>query len=138
MGRGPGWGRPRPFLLALVAVTLGLVALEVLALPWIRDGLLSAPLALRIAVTVGLQLPLGFVLGMYFPTGLELLRRREPRLIPWAWAVNGVASVVASVLAVILGMALGFSIVALLAGGIYLAATLCLLAVLGDDTAAGV
>ena len=131
-----GWGRPRPFLVLLVSVTLILVALEVVALSWIRDALLSAPLALRIAVTAGLQLPLGFVLGMYFPTGLELLRRREPRLIPWAWAVNGVASVAASVLAVILGMALGFSGVALLAGAIYLVGTLGLLAVLDDDAKA--
>ena len=33
--------------------------------------------------------------GMYFPTGLELLRRIEQRLLPWAWAVDGVAAVAA-------------------------------------------
>ncbi len=131
-----GFGRPKPFLVGLVALTLVLVALEVVALPWIREHTLSAPLALRIGVTAALQLPLGFVLGMYFPTGLELLRQREPRLIPWAWAVNGVASVVASVLAVILGMVMGFSGVAMLAGGIYLVGSLSLLSVLGDGAAA--
>ena len=127
-----GWGRPRRFLGTLLALTLALVALEVLALPWIRDRLLASPLAARVAVTALLQLPLGLVLGMYFPTGLELLRRREPRLIPWAWAVNGVASVAASVLAVVLGMAIGFSGVALIAAGVYLIGTLSLLGVLGE------
>jgi hypothetical protein len=127
-----GWARPRRFLRGLIAVTLALVALEVLALSWIREALLAAPLVLRIAVTALLQLPLGVALGMYFPTGLELLRRREPRLIPWAWAVNGVASVAASVLAVILGMGIGFSGVALVAGGVYLVGTLALLGVLGE------
>jgi len=127
-----GWRRPRRFLGTLLALTLVLLALEVLALPWIRERLLATPLTLRILVTALLQLPLGLVLGMYFPTGLELLRRREPRLIPWAWAVNGVASVAASVLAVVLAMGIGFSGVAVVAGGVYLIGTLSLLGVLGE------
>jgi len=122
-----GWGRPRPFLAGLLAVTIALVALEVAALPWIREAALTLSLPARIAATAALQLPLGVVLGMYFPTGLELLRRREPRLVPWAWAVNGVASVAAAVLAVVLGMSLGFSGVALLAAGIYAGGTGALL-----------
>ena len=66
---------------------------------------------------------LGVVLGMFFPTGIELLRRHEPRLIPWAWAVNGVGSVAAAVLAVMLGMAIGFSGVAGVAAVIYVVGT---------------
>ena len=77
-----------------------------------------------------MQAPLGVALGMYFPTGLELLRRVEPQLIPWAWAINGIASVVATVLAVILGMQIGFSAVAVVAIAIYAAGTTALLAVL--------
>ncbi|MEN8161134.1 MAG: hypothetical protein ABFS41_13770, partial [Myxococcota bacterium] len=120
------WGRPRRFLLTLLGVTVTLVALEVGVLGWIRDAMLGASLTSRIATTMALQFPLGFVLGMYFPTGLELLRRHEPRLVPWAWAVNGVASVAATVLAVILGMQLGFTRVALLAAVIYAIGTLSL------------
>ena len=67
---------------------------------------------------------------MYLPTGLELLVRIEPRLIPWAWAVNGVGSVAATVLAVILAMEIGFSNVALVAAGHYVVGTLALLAAL--------
>jgi hypothetical protein len=132
------WGRPRRFLLGLLAVTVTLVALEVGALAVVRDAMLGASLSLRIATTVALQFPLGFALGMFFPTGLELLRRVEPRLVPWAWAVNGVASVAATVLAVILGIELGFTRVALIAAVIYAIGTLSLVSVLPPDrTAAG-
>jgi hypothetical protein len=128
-----GWGRPRRFLLGLLATTVALVVLEVGALGFIRDAMLGQSLALRVATTVGLQFPLGFALGMYFPTGLELLRRAEPRLVPWAWAVNGVASVAATVLAVILGIELGFTRVALVAAGIYAIGTLSLVSALPPE-----
>jgi len=127
-----GWERPRPFLLGLLVVTVGLVCAEVSVLPLVRDRLIEAPLAARVGVTVLLQLPLGLALGMYFPTGVELLRRVAPRLVPWAWAVNGVASVASSVLAVILGMTIGFSGVALVAAGVYVIGTSALLAALRD------
>jgi hypothetical protein len=129
------WRRPRRLLGGLLGATLVLLALEIVALPWLREQLLAASLIARIATTVLLQLPLGLALGMYFPTGLELLRQREPHLVPWAWAVNGVASVAASVLAVILGMAIGFSGVAVVAGGIYTVGTVSLLAVLRSEHA---
>jgi hypothetical protein len=122
-----GWRRPQAFLLALLSVTVALVCIEVSILPFIREWLIAAPLAARVAATVLLQLPLGIALGMYFPTGVELIRHVSPRLVPWAWAVNGVASVASSVLAVILGMSIGFSGVALVAAGVYCIGTCALI-----------
>jgi len=132
-----GWGRPRGLLTALLVLTIGLVLVEIFALPAIRERLLAAPLSTRILVTVLFQFPLGTCLGMYFPTGVELLRRREPALIPWAWAINGIASVASSVLAVILGMSIGFSAVAVVAAGIYAVGTVALLIVIREPTPAG-
>lgn len=131
-----GWSRPRAFLVVLLLTTVGLVVAEVWTLPVIRDRFLAESLSTRILVTVLLQFPLGTCLGMYFPTGIELLRRSDPSLIPWAWAVNGIASVASSVLAVILGMSIGFSGVALAAAGIYCAGTLGLLISGGDRSTA--
>jgi len=125
-----GWKRPRPFLFGLSVITVGLICAEVSVLPHVRDRLIQAPLFARVAVTVLLQLPLGVALGMYFPTGVELVRRAAPRLVPWAWAVNGVASVASSVLAVILGMTIGFSGVALVAAGVYVIGASALFAAL--------
>jgi hypothetical protein len=122
-----GWGHPKRFLCGLLAATVGLIVLERAVVPVLQAHLLAASLPVCIAMTVLMQFPLGMALGMYFPTGLELLRRREPRLIPWAWAVNGVASVAATVLAVMLAMEIGFSNVALIAAGAYAVGTLSLL-----------
>jgi len=53
--------------------------------------------------------PLGFLLGTPLPGGIRLLERHAPQLIPWAWAVNGCASVISSILAVIGAVTFGFS-----------------------------
>ena len=48
--------------------------------------------------------PVAFLMGMPFPTILAATRER---VIPWAWAVNGCASVVGAVLATLLAVHLG-------------------------------
>ena len=132
-----GWAGRAALLGGLLAATAALVALEVMRTAMDPGAMLGSGLALRIATTLALQFPLGFVLGMYFPTGLELLRRVEPRLVPWAWAVNGVASVAATVLAVILGIELGFTRVALVAAAVYAIGTLSLWSALPADRTQG-
>lgn len=135
------WKRMPRFFIALLAVTVAFILAEVAVLPVVRESFLAASLPVRILVTVLLQLPLGVCLGMYFPSGVEMLRGYSPELIPWAWAVNGVASVVSLVLAVILGMSIGFSGVALVAAGVYIVGTVSLLAAVRNarqsDTALG-
>ena len=56
---------------------------------------------------------------MPFPLGLARLGETAPTLIPWAWAINGCASVLSPVLAVILVIHLGFTAVILLGLGFY-------------------
>ena len=59
----------------------------------------------------------------HFPPGIGWLERRSPELIPWAWGVNGAASVVASVGAALLALSFGFSWV-LIAGALCYAGAL--------------
>jgi len=125
---------PSYFLSRLLAVTVVLVLVEILLLPAIRESFLGSSLTVRIAITALLQLPLGICLGMYFTTGIEILRTRAPRLVPWAWAVNGIGSVLSTVLAVILAMSIGFSGVALVALGVYATGVLSMLYVLRRGT----
>ena len=102
-----------------------LIALVVLALispfvtTWLTSGTLGWPLALRIGVAVLSLAPLGVLMGLPFPLGLAWLEREAPRLVPWAWAVNGCASVVSSVLAAILALSYGFSVVLWLGAAAY-------------------
>jgi hypothetical protein len=67
---------------------------------------------------------------MYFTTGVEILRTQSPRLVPWAWAINGIGSVLSTVLAVILAMGIGFAGVSIIALATYAAGVLALLPVL--------
>jgi hypothetical protein len=103
--------------------TLPLLAVAVLlypfALPIVFQAFLGSPLSARLVVT-GLALaPPGFLMGTAFPGGLAWLRQRSPALIPWAWAINGCASVMASVLAAIIALSAGFGLVLVLGAAAY-------------------
>jgi len=91
------------------------------------NALLHLDLAWRIAIAVAVQLPIGLVLGMFMPLGVACVARENPRLVPWAWGINGVGSVVGTTLAVLLAMASGFPAVFLTAALLYLAGTTALI-----------
>jgi SAM-dependent methyltransferase len=103
-----------------------LVAAATYGLPTLLAATLDQPLASRIAIAVALLMPVGATLGMFLPLGLRALEQTDPRLIPWAWAVNGCATVIGTICAVMLAMAYGFPSVMLLAVGIYLAGAIAL------------
>ncbi|MDX1665857.1 MAG: hypothetical protein R3350_01440 [Saprospiraceae bacterium] len=77
------------------------------------------PLWGRFIVTLVLLFPLTFMLGWMFVSGIGILEDRSPELVPWAWGVNGFASVVGAPLAVMLSMSWGFAVVVLLAAALY-------------------
>ncbi len=83
-------------------------------------ALLDRPISIRILSLLLLVAPLGFVMGMPFPMGVRLLNELGAELIPWAWAVNGCASVLGSILPVIIALSFGFSAVVFLASFTYL------------------
>ena len=103
-------------LLVLLALLTPLVTVR------LADAALGWPPWVRAGVAVIGLAPLGVLMGLPFPRGVAWLEDRAPRLIPWAWAVNGAASVVASVLAAILALSSGFTVVLLLGAGCYAAA----------------
>jgi len=70
---------------------------------------------LKIVTSLGLIFPLAFFMGMMFPLGLSRVSNRHPQLVPWAWGINGCASVVSSILATFIAISLGFRLVGILA-----------------------
>jgi MFS family permease len=105
-------------------VILGIIALVVLAVLLLSPlfyALVHLAAPWRILITIGALAPLGLALGMPMPTGIRLLHERAPELIPWAWGVNGAASVLGSVGAVALAMVAGFDHALLVGAGLYLA-----------------
>ncbi len=86
-------------------------------------GALAAwPLAARLAASVAVTAPAAFLMGWPFPNGLAIVERDRPRLVPWAWGVNGFASVAASPLAVLIAIHAGFRAVLVLAAVLYVLA----------------
>ena len=87
------------------------------------DATLGLPLGVRMVIAVASLAPLAFAMGVPFPSGIGLLGERAPRLVPWAWAVNGSMSVISAILATLLALSFGFTWVMAGAGVAYLAAS---------------
>jgi spermidine synthase len=110
-------------LMWLIGPTVLACALLLRQLPSL---LLAWPLHWRIVASIPLLSLVGILMGLPFPTGIRVLGRIAPEMIPWAWAVNGCSSVVGSTLAAMLVVSFGFSWVMMLAAGLYVLAVLAL------------
>jgi hypothetical protein len=89
-------------------------------LTWVASATLAWPLGARGAVAVVASAGLGIPLGAVFPKIVARAGDADPRLVSWAWAVNGAASVVGSILAVALTINVGFTTVGAIAAMCYL------------------
>jgi len=78
-------------------------------------ALISLPVFGKLLLSIALIAPLAFFMGMPFALGLSAAVRIDSQLLPWAWGVNGCASVISAVLAGLLAIHLGFNGVILLA-----------------------
>jgi hypothetical protein len=111
----------RPLRRALGAVALLAVAVSLLLSP-LFYALVHLPRPARIAVTVAVLAPLGLAMGLPLPTAVRVLARESPSLVPWAWGVNGAASVLGSVAALVIALFAGFNEALLAAAALYAAA----------------
>ena len=80
----------------------------------------------RAAIVTLLVAPVGILLGVFMPWGLDRLKETSPALTPWAWGINGIFSVLAPVLGVGFAMTWGSSALMLAAVPLYLAAAMSL------------
>jgi len=109
-----------------VLVGIGLLGLGyTIFLPGLLEQLLGWPEPARVAVALLLIAPLGFCMGLPLPIGLRRLAIKAPEMVPWAWGINGCASVVGAVLATLLALHAGFSAVVLVALWLYLLTAVC-------------
>ena len=110
-----GFSPVLPPIAALTVVSIiYLLGFDAIAGFLLQGGSLS-----RYLFSIVLIAPLGFCMGMPFPLGLVRLAQTTPALIPWAWGVNGCASVISAILATLIAMQFGFSVLILLAIGLY-------------------
>jgi predicted membrane-bound spermidine synthase len=122
-GIGSAMSQRVPVRLACLAVVVLGVA-EALALPRLVPMLLSLGLPARVAIAALLIAPLGFVMGMPFPKGLERTGRGSLPAPPFYWGLNGTMSVIGSVTTVFVALTLGFQAAMLIGCGCYLLASI--------------
>ena len=89
-------------------------------------SLVGLPFAARASLVFLLVAPVGMLLGVFMPWGLDRLKETSPALAPWAWGINGIFSVLAPVLSVAFAMAWGSGALLLMAVPAYLAAAFAL------------
>ncbi len=83
---------------------------------------LSWPFVRRLALAFLLLSILSFFLGWPFPSGLRVMAKNFPGLVPWAWGINGCASVIGAVLGKSLAVSMGFKLLMLSACVLYILA----------------
>ena len=145
-GAGSLVSRRWPPSAALTNLTLGAIAAALiayaLALPQLLTSAVGLSFGIKLFASGAILIPLGFVMGMPFPTGLRLLSGYASRAeecegsrldetsrsgstdsaIEWAWALNAAASVLGSVLAMFIAINLGLTITLVCGVTAYLAA----------------
>lgn len=109
----------RRTLVAVLACVTALLVVGSLALSPVLRSLIGLPFAGRVALTVALLAPFGIGLGMPMPLGLKRFSGPYPLSVPYAWGVNGIASVLASVLGVVVAIRGGYVVASLLAAACY-------------------
>ncbi len=122
-----GWWRAERAMAVSVTAIILLGLASLLFLTPILRLMLGLPFAVRIIAAVVLLAPLAFFMGMPLVAGLSIVRRIHPQVIPWAWGVNGAASVLGSVVVVVTAMSIGFNLNILIAVVLYLLGMLVLL-----------
>lgn len=111
----------RPWMIFL---GIGIITIAyALVLPYLFRSALGFSLPLRLGLGFILLAPLGFLLGIPFPSAISRLEKRGATpLIGWAWAANGCASVLGPIVAVMLAIEFGYSIAMIVAAICYGAA----------------
>jgi hypothetical protein len=107
-------------LLAWGSVVVVYLVVLAQSLPEVLQSTTSQERLVRIAISVIAIMPLGFVLGFAFPTGMRLVERLDRRPTPWFWGINGATGVLASVAGLMFSMSLGINVTLLMAVACYL------------------
>jgi spermidine synthase len=115
-----------PLALVIVALVADVFFLPPVLIAWVGLGF-----EYRLMISGLLLAPLGFVMGMPFPTGLRALAtgvndKGPDSAVEWAWAMNAAASVLGSVLAMVVAIQFGLNVTLACGAVAYLLALLLL------------
>ena len=118
-----------------VGIVVFVLLIYVFLLPALLPALVGLPFFLKLLISGILLIPLGFAMGMPFPTGLRALGRAPATGLPlndsanensieWAWAMNAASSVLGSVLSIVIAIRFGFNVTLAFGAAAYVLAAL--------------
>jgi hypothetical protein len=121
-----------------LVLLMSAIALYTWGLAGLLTWLIGLPFLAKLFVSGAVLVPLGFAMGMPFPTGLRALATSADLELPasemgeapntaensveWAWAMNAAASVLGSVLAMVIAIHFGLNVTLACGGVAYLLA----------------
>ncbi|MCP4680203.1 MAG: hypothetical protein GY854_32860 [Deltaproteobacteria bacterium] len=108
-------------VLALISV-VAIIVVYIFALEPLSNAVLALSMGTGRIIVGLLVAVLAFPMGMPFPLSLQKAGTLGPAVVPWAWGINGGASVLGSILCIVVAMAFGFKIVLAVAAVLYLIA----------------
>lgn len=97
-------------------VLCAIIIISIFFIPYLIHQTLNFGVVQRFLITFLIVFPIGFFMGIPFPAGVLKISQLENSkvLIPWAWGINGAASVISPVLSSLIAITYGFSIVVLI------------------------
>lgn len=98
--------------------------LLLLVYPAYFELFLQSPTLVRIVAAIVLIFPVGFFMGMPFPLGIMTIKDQPQGAIAWAWAMNGLFTVIGGLSSVLLSIYSGFRVTLIAAILIYIVAFL--------------
>ena len=108
----------------LPACAAVLVAIAAFTVRHAIDLAMSASLPLRSAAVILFTFPVGFVLGWFFPLGMERLRIQNSAARSWMWGLNGAFGVLGSLASIMIAMSFGVRVCLLVGAACYLVLSL--------------
>ncbi len=108
-----------PRLRVLLFAVAAALSVYLWVLPRLLDSGVGLPFTIKLGLSGAFLIPIGFLMGMPFPTGLRALAKaarqnndaNADNSVEWAWAMNAAASVLGSVAAMVIAIQFGLSVV---------------------------
>lgn len=110
-----------PVLMAVMIVVIQNVLSNLLV------TMITAAILTKTLTAILVILPLGLLMGLFFPTGMKLVKSANAAEAPWYWALNGIWGVLCSSIAVFISIYISVSLNFMIAAVCYLLLPFCIL-----------
>jgi hypothetical protein len=113
-----GWAAANLLRGSLAGIVL-LGILVMFGMPWLIPRFIGMAMISKLMTALVLILPLAMAMGTVFPLGMKVIVGNRSQLVPWAWGINGCATVIGAAAVPLLALHYGYTLVTGLAALLY-------------------